>query len=152
MSNESIADKFQRKLKVGEKTYVIRVIPAGKGMKIGLRLVKMVAPFLGGTMDELSSESDLFGEVKTFTELANKLVEVLNEDQLDEIIQASLNGAVIIEDGKLPRDLDFDKDFMANYGELIEVMAFALNENFSSIFKGKGIRHRFMAMVTNLIG
>jgi len=152
MEDNSVINKFQKKINVGDKEYVIRVLPAGVGMKMGLRLVKIVTPLLGGVMDDLSSNSDLFGEDDTFTKLASKMVLVLEEEQLDEIVHSVLSSAVIIEKGKIPRDLDFDNDFMANYGELIEVLAFALKENFSSIFQGKGIRHHLAGMVTKVLG
>lgn len=118
-----------RKTKIGKNEYQIHLLPARKGMEHAMKLAQVIIPALGGSFDAQDEFKD-YG----FTQLSLVVVEQMNQidimDLVDEMFQgASING----------QELDIDKHFRANYGDLIELITFAMKENFGSFFKVRGL-------------
>jgi hypothetical protein len=123
------------------KKYQIRMLPARQGGPLLFKLTKTLFPAAASIWDALSTDADLddiFGSSK-FSEIAGVIVEQLADFDLNELIDKLLKGATIQEGEEFPRDINIDMDFMADYGELLEVLGFAIKENFWSTLKGKGI-------------
>lgn len=127
-------NKFFRTKTINGKKYQITLLPALKAVGMGKKLLKIILPAIGGTVDGLRDDG-LMGTPKTFTDLALVLCEQLDDLDLDWLIQSLLNEATC--DGKEIRDID--THFQGELGELVGVMEFALRENFSSFFTGNDL-------------
>lgn len=126
------------KVKNKKKEVQIYKLPASKGIVLGSKLLKLILPVLGGMADEIFSEEVKTASPKTFTEIAQRLTMQLDNFDILEIIKELLSETAIDN-----QEVDFDEYFMANYGELVAVLEFALKENFQSFFEVAGLKDRF---------
>ena len=118
-----------RQTKINGKDIQIYVLKATHGVAMTQKLGSLAATFFGE-----STESD-DGEVSIdFTKIANGLQANLTSDELDMMIKALLKDMAI--DG---RDVNYDDYFAGNYGMLVKVIAYALQENFGSFLEGLDI-------------
>lgn len=124
-------NKFFRKKVINGREYQITLLPALKAVGMGKKLLKVILPAIGGTIDGLRDDG-LYGTPKTFTEVATALCTQLDDIDLDELITSLLREALC--EGTSVRDID--SHFQGEIGELIGVIEFALKENFSSFFTG----------------
>ncbi len=101
----------------------IFVLPAREGLRMATKLLTLFAPMLSGGEGE--QEVD-------FSQIAKVLA---SSDQVDliEITDRLLKGLSVNGQG-----IDLDEYFAANYGILLQIMAFALMENFGSFLDGIG--------------
>lgn len=119
---------FVKQTTINEKQYQIYLLPTGEGLRIAKTLAQTFLPmwgeFLGayntGELDYHSLALALVTELESFD------VEALTRRLLKEL---SVNGA----------EINFDEYFRGNYGELVEITAFAIKENFGSFFAAKGL-------------
>lgn len=121
---------------INENKYQIELLPARKGLKLAMKLSQVILPTLGSSIDALDN-TDGTG----FTRVALLLVEQMDQFDVVELMDELLDNAVV--NGK---ELDIDSHFIANYGELVEVLEFAVRENFESFFEAKGLKDRFSQM------
>lgn len=138
-------NKFFRSKVINGKKYQITMLPALKAVGVGKKLLKVVLPAIGGTIDGLR-EDNIYGTPKTFTDVAVALCTQLDDIDLDELIYALLNEASC--EGKTIRDID--SHFQGEIGELIGVLEFALRENFSSFFTGSDFLAPLMRMLNGM--
>ena len=115
-------DSFKTK-EINSKTFQISLLPAGEGIQMAQKLSLLVVPLLEGADGE---ELEL-----DFMKVATNLSSSLGDNDLLLIIKRLLKGLAV--DGK---EASFDDYFRGNYGELIQAVAFALQENFGSFFEG----------------
>jgi len=154
--NQVDLSKFQKTLTLDSGLeYQISLLNAWEGIRLGNQIKGVILPLFGGTIDGINSSDDFISQSTPFTNIAITLCDQLDKVQLEGVIGALLKGLVLKEQGKAPKDLNptssaFEEHFMANYGELIEVLAFSLRENFGSLFTGKGIHLRLMEAVTGM--
>lgn len=135
------------------RKYTINILRTSKSLPIFRKLVKIVLPIMGGTLDGLRHDEDYFGPAKTFSGIAEALVMRLDEIGIEQLVQDLLAGAYVQESpDSVPRDVDFDNDFAGEFGELFEVVEFAIEKNFGKMFQGKGMLHRLMGAVTAMSG
>lgn len=127
MSND--LSKFQRSIDVNGKTFTVNILPAKKGLPIALKLVKTIGPALAKF-----AESANQGEI-AYTEIATELLTEMDSLDVMSIIEQLMNGYTV--DGK---EVPFDFYFTANYGELVEVLTFAIKENFGSFFEASALK------------
>lgn len=125
---------------IGDSEYVIKLLPATKGLEMGNRLIKAFGTALGVILDSNSREEidEYFLEESTlFTDLAIAVCAKLDELNIIVTVKDLLAGSYV--NGQ---PLDFDSHFMANYGNLVCLVEFALKENFGDFFtswlKAKG--------------
>ena len=104
----------------------IYVLKAQIGIAMAQKLSGLAATFLD--KDDKGDISLDFGKV--FKSLSTEL----KAEELDAILRSLLSGLAI--DGK---DVDYDEYFAGNYGFLVKVVTFALQENFGSFFEGMDI-------------
>lgn len=114
---------------IGKKKYQIHLLPARKGMDHAMKLSQVVIPALGGSFDAQNEFKD-YG----FTQLSLVVVEQMNQINIMDLVDEMFEGASV--DGE---ELDIDKHFRAEYGDLIELITFAMKENFGSFFKVRGL-------------
>lgn len=115
-------------------------LPARKGISVGARLVKMLAPAAGG----LKSAADLDGNSSGHLGAAiAALVERIEDDKVLRLILDMLEGMVRIgvveEDGERvqlsPSDpLEFDVIYNSNYEELVKVLGYVVEVNLPGFF------------------
>ena len=112
-----------RKLKSNDKEFQIHVLPASEGLVMAHKLSKLVLPFLTEETTEIN-----------FTIIAKSLGDNLGEKEILTMVKRLIKDLAV--DNK---DISFDDYFASNYGELVQLIGFALKENFSSFFEGLGI-------------
>ena len=103
-------------------------IGAIKGMGIAKRLAQLVVPSAAsGAVDY----NDI-GNEGGFTRTAMMITEQMDKVGIEELIMDIFNHSNLYRDNK---QLDFDVDYSGNYGEMVEVLAWLLKENFASTLK-----------------
>ena len=125
---------------INGKNYQITLLPAREGLTLGIKLTKLVGVSLGTAFDSggFSDSDDNYKMDNMGRDIAIALVDGLDRvDVVDVVVQIVRNLTV---DG---RAVDFDEHFRGNYGELIAVVQWALQENFgdflTGFLKAKGI-------------
>ncbi|QUF70051.1 phage tail assembly chaperone [Vibrio fluvialis] len=131
--NHAFARIAQTTLKSGKKVQIYK-LPASKGITIGMKLGKTFLPSIGQFLDGSSTGAGIHYE-----SLALSLVQELDNFEILPIISELLKEMAI--DGQ---EVNLDDYFMANYGELLEILVFALKENFSSFFAASGLLEQFL--------
>lgn len=136
-------NKFKRAktLSNGDKAE-ITLIPATKALGLAKKLLNIIAPAVGGTLDGLRHDDYIHGAPRSFTDMALTLTQKIDESQLEDIIVALMYGLKV--NGE---DVNFDEYFTGNYGTMIELVEFSLRENFETFFTGKGIKARFLKTI-----
>lgn len=118
---------------INDNAYYGVKIPALKGAMILKRIIKLVSPSLGEGIDNISGTS-----FSGFSGIANKLVDQLDkEDVVDLIVQLVQNSNLTVNSQKISFDrsgLTFDDHFAANYDELLDVVTWIIEENYSTFF------------------
>lgn len=144
---KQIADKNRREKKLESgKTVSIKLLRTTIGIAVAKKLLNLVAPAVGGAADGMRHDDFVHGAPKSFTHLALTLCDQLDKVQIESIITVLLEDMYI--DGN---EINYDEYFMANYGELIEILEFALRENFNTFFTGKGIKARFLKTIQGML-
>lgn len=130
------------KTSTGKNVRIILLPAISKGIPIARRLLSVVAPAVGGTLDGLRHDDLIHGVPKTFSELSLVVCQQLENVEIGNVVYTILEGMEV--EGKA---VDLDKYFTANYGEMVEILEFALKENFQSFFTGNGMKQRFQKVV-----
>lgn len=126
-----------------KKQIKIRLLPAiTQGIPVARRLINLIAPVVGGTLDGLKHDEIIHGAPKTFSELSLVVCQQLEKVDASNLVFTLLDGMEV--EGEA---IDLDEYFSANYGEMMEVLEFALRENFESFFTGNGMKQRFLKVV-----
>lgn len=140
--------KFQRSFQTEDgKTITINVLKGREGFRIGMNLLKVVLPVVGGTVDGINHDNVLHGSPKTFSGLAVLVIDQMDKLDVEQLVMRLIDGMQV--DGQT---VDFDEYFATNYAELIEIVSFSLKENFGSLFTEKGILPRLMGTVEKIMG
>lgn len=121
---------------INGKQFLIYTLGARDGFKIAAKIKKLLLPTIGGGFDAMRDKRDpeFSDPAYHFSKVAQLFVDRFDEDEVLAIIEKLLNGF-----GVGGQQQDFDSYFDANYGELVEVITFALKENFSSFFTKTGM-------------
>lgn len=118
-----------RTLDLNGKQITIFLLPASKGLVMAKKLSQLFLPTLSGFAEIGEEDSDM-----SLSTVSTLLVESLDDLDVMSVVSTLLNSVTV--NGQ---PIDFDTYFMANYGELVSVIKFAVEENFSSFFEGKGL-------------
>lgn len=116
-----------RQTKINGTDIQIYILPATQGVGMTQKLGTLAATFFGNADDEGNMTID-------FSSIAKGLSESLSFDELDMMIKALLKDMAV--DGK---GVQFDDYFAGNYGMLIKILTYALQENFGSFLEGLDI-------------
>jgi|26BtaG_2_1085354.scaffolds.fasta_scaffold05197_5 hypothetical protein len=125
--------------------YTLHLLPATVGLKMSLEISKLLAPSIGASFDGLRHDELLHGAPKTFSDLATLLSTQLDKVDVADLISALLSNVEV--DGK---KINFDTHFRGNYGSMIQLVEFALRENFESFFTESGFQTRLMSLMESL--
>lgn len=121
--------KNVRETTVNGKKVHIYLLPATRGLVMAKKLSQLVLPTISGFAEASNPESGI-----SLATVSTLLVESLDDLDIEDIVIQLLSNLVV--EGQ---EVTFDDYFMANYGELVEILQFALEQNFSSFFTGKGL-------------
>lgn len=137
-------DKYSRTKKIKGTNYTIQMLQALPALKVGRAIASVVTPSLGAAFDGIRDASGL--QIKnTFTDIGTVLIEHLDRLDLDFIIPQLLDG--LEAEGK---DIDFNEHFRGDFAALIELIAFAAQENFESFFTGNPMIARLKETLAQL--
>lgn len=132
---------YIKKKKIGKHTYQIELLPAKAGFSMAMKLSKVLIPLLGSGFDAFEEDSE-----GGFTRMSLIVVEQMEQVDMAAIVDDLLEGMAV--NGQT---VNFDDHFRANYGELVEVITFAMKENFSSFFEAKGLTARFSEIKNKML-
>lgn len=121
---------------ISGNTVQITLLPATEGITMAKELAEVVVPTVGTFYQGISE-----GNVD-FEGLSMVLISEMGKLNITEIIHRLVRG-MAINGG----DVNFDEYFMANYGLLIQIIAFALKENFQSFFDASGLFAKYLPKV-----
>lgn len=129
----SLISKKIRKTTIQGKSVQIYLLPALEGILMARELAEIVIPTVGSFYQGFAEEN------LNFENLAMVLMSELDKIDVAQIITRLLKDMAVNESS-----VDFDDYFMANYGELVEILIFAIKENFSSFFAAKGLFDKYL--------
>ena len=123
------SNKFQEVTINGNK-YGLHLLGALKAARIGKKLFKVAAPVIGSYVD--ANTSNALAGMK-FSTIATLLAENVDELELEELIDAVIGGGNLTKNGQaLPASID--EEFKGNLGEFMDVVSWAFEVNFKSLF------------------
>jgi hypothetical protein len=142
-------DSKWRHVTINDNTYSVRMMGAIKGAGLAIKLKGIALPLIGKYADGVNQEDDLLNPPQTFTDMAQILTYQLENADVGDIIFSKL-----LKDIKFNGELvtDIDDIFSANYGDLIELVAFTIKENFGSFFTGSGLMRSVQEKMQKLLG
>ena len=122
--------KTETKIINGKKVTII-LLGAREGIKISMKLGKVVVPTFAQMMTSLAGKDGNADAPKVpFKELVEACFDKIDELNLDSMEELLFKGATVDD---FP--LKIDSYFQANYGEFIDFLAFALEANFGSFIE-----------------
>jgi ribosomal protein S18 acetylase RimI-like enzyme len=130
----------------GDNDVSIKLLPMSTGIKVAKELIGLIAPAIGSAVDGVRHDDLIHGAPRSFSDLALVLVGQLDKVDVENLIELLLAGMLV--NGN---EVDLDDHFSANYHELLEIMEFALKENFQTFFIGKGMKARLITAVQTLM-
>lgn len=115
---------------INGKNVNIILLGAREGIKMSMKLGKVVVPTFAQMLSEMSNTRK--GEAPTvpFKELAEACFDKIEEIDVDAIAVKLFQGATVDD---FP--LNIDTYFQGNYGEFVDFLSFALEANFASFFE-----------------
>lgn len=136
-----------RQIEIDGNLYHIKLLDGKSGLRVGLALNKIISPLLGESFDA-NRHDDLFhGAPKTFKQLALTLVEQLDRVDVEKIIFDDLFKYFVVNG----QEAKLEVVTTGKIGLLIELIIFALKENFGELFEGKHSILNFLAPLTSKV-
>lgn len=135
-----------KEITIDGNKYHINTLRGRDGYRISMQLSKVFLPLLGQTFDASRHDDVFHGAPKTFTDMAMILCNQLDKVDTESIIFDNLLKGLI----KNGQPCDIDSEIQTRFDILFELVAFAIKENFGSLFSGKGLFSRFQEVVTNI--
>lgn len=122
--------------------YRIKLLDGLTGFRTAKDITKIVLPLLGESFDASRHDDVFHGAPKTFKDMSLLLLTQVDQVDIEDIIFNRLFRYFVVDgaDAKL-QDLIIGK-----YEILIDLVSFALKENFGSMFEGKGLLTRFQGI------
>ena len=125
-------------IEIGGMKYTITLLNTTRAYITGQEVIKLTAPIAGAAFDGMRNDAELLiDESHTFQAVAIHLKNQMGEVDTLAIIIELLNGVTV--DG-VP--LNFDSHFPGRLDHLLQLVEFALEENYSSLFIGTSLRER----------
>ena len=129
---------------INNTKYGIHLLPAMKAALIGQKLIKALVPVVGSYFD--ARTSDKLDGMK-FSTLATILAENLDELELETLItevvakNLTVNGQAV----------DFDTHFQGHVGVMFDVLAWAAEVNFKSLFLESTLGKQVLETMKNIM-
>lgn len=111
---------------IGEDTYEIQAFVATKGIRIFKTLAKLIGP----SLKALSEAKD---EDAASMQAITALMESMDDVAVDELMQQLMSG---VTKGNMA--LNFETEFMADYGKLVKLAQEVVALNWGSLFTALG--------------
>lgn len=134
-----------RQIQIKESTYHFKLLDGRTGFRVGLALNKLILPLIGESVDAGRHDDVFHGAPKTFQSMAQNLVTQLDNIEAEKIIFDDLFGYLVV-DGQ---QVKLENIIIGRYDILIELVTFALKENFGELFAGKLSHFNFLAPLIN---
>jgi hypothetical protein len=128
-----------RSIDINGSKYHIKMLDGLSGFRTQMELTKVLLPLVGESFDASRHDDVFHGAPKTFREMALLLLQQIDQINLEDMIFNRLLGE-LLKDGVQVKLADI---IVGQYEILIELVAFAIEQNYGSLFKGKGLISRF---------
>jgi hypothetical protein len=120
----------QHKCTIGDADYIINPFKGKQGLKLQLKLLKIVQPALS-SLQHLTEDAD---QMAVLGEIIKGVMSHADEDALLSLVEELLAGVY-----KGTVKLDIDKEFTCNYSVIIELLKAVIMFNFKDVFSKLGI-------------
>ncbi|MFC3227330.1 phage tail assembly chaperone [Marinibaculum pumilum] len=121
-----------REKTIGGHEYSVTQFPAMQGLRIAVRLVKLVGPGMAKALDGKGLAGVLDSDIGV-SDMVGALVDRLDEGTTPEFVRQLLSATV--RDGRdLSDERNFNDAYAANYRELIGALGFVLEVNYGDFF------------------
>jgi hypothetical protein len=128
------------KKEIGDATYEGMTLPARKGISVGARLLKLLAPSAGGLKGVMNQDGKSQEHLVT---ALTALVDRIDEDAVVRLVLDMLEG--MQRTGKIDEEggrvkmtpstpSDFDVIYNSNYEELVQALAYSVEVNLPGFF------------------
>lgn len=116
---------------IGGRQWTLALLPAGVGLKVGSRLVRLLGPAIGEAATKLGGNMQqvLDTDVAALGEVLTTLAERLGDPEAADLVKLLVTSGVFC-DGKEVNDKNFDLLFRGDYLTLLLVAAWVVQENF----------------------
>lgn len=114
---------------LNDKVYKLKLLPFDEGMNLWEHIMRKLLPSVGSGLDRLSHNEVLDGSPTTFTEAMIHLSNNLDGSTFRNFSYVLFDGATV--DGE---PININAEFSGNYGVWKKLFAFAIKENYSSLF------------------
>lgn len=118
---------------INGKTYNIILLGTREGLSVSMKIGKAILPAVVDVVGAMRGADEL-----NFTDAVNHLFTQLTDKEMGEILDKLFKGSTADD---FP--INWDTYFRGNYGELCDVVAFALEANFSSFFEASIFKNLF---------
>jgi len=125
--------------------YKIKLLNTSEAFLSGQELLKLTLPSMGAFADGVKTMDDPFSDQTTFTAISYSLVKQLGDVNTLSIIKLLLHDATANDDV-----INFESYFRGKLGLLVNVVEFAMMENYGSLFTDMGLKQRLMSFMKGL--
>tara|TARA_R110000823_G_scaffold261418_10_gene382203 strand:- start:9684 stop:10079 length:396 start_codon:yes stop_codon:yes gene_type:complete len=115
---------------INDETFVIQPFPAFKGLVNLKRLVKIVGPSMTSLFNLEAEVTEENIETANISQAVSLLVENFEDNDVENLIRDLVKSV-----SKNGTPLNFDTEFMADYGKLIKLVVEVVKANYSSVFQ-----------------
>lgn len=116
----------RKSVPIGDAQYEIQAFPATKGIRIFKNLAKLIGPALKALSESKNEEEASIMAI-------GALMESMDDVAVDELMQQLMSGVT-----KDKMAINFDTEFMADYGKLVKLAQEVVALNWGSLFNVLG--------------
>lgn len=117
---------------IGGARWEMNTLPATTGLTCLTQIAAIIGAPAGAAASGLNQQGGLLGmDAGLMGEAVAKMTQRLADPQTVELIKSLLNGV-----RRNDKPVEFEDYFAANYGELMQVVAWSIRENFGSFLAG----------------
>lgn len=128
---------------INDVEYRIKLLDGRTGFRTAKDLSKILLPLLGESVDASRHDDVFHGAPKTFRDMALLLLQQIDSVDVEDVIFNRLFVYFVV-DGV---EVKLENVVMGQYHLLVDLLVFAIKENFGSLFEGKGLISRFQSVV-----
>lgn len=148
----ALNERMIKHIKIEDRLYKVEMLKGRKGFHIAWKLKDIGILLTGQAFDGLKNEDSFIEPPQTFTQLAMILCDGMDKHDVESMVLDEILANVSIKNGDDWMKVDWDEYLVANYSDLIPLLAFALKENFSSFFTGSGMMPSFLTKIMSFLG
>jgi hypothetical protein len=126
--------------------YQIKLLGGRDGFRTAKDLSKVLLPLLGESVDASRHDDVFHGAPKTFRDMALLLMQQIDSVDVEDVIFNRLFAYLMVDGNQVK----LDDAIVGKYHILVDLIMFAVQENFGSLFEGKGLISRFQSVVKKM--